>query len=255
MGPVLMLALVLIALGAALGSFAALAAERVLRREGVIAPRSHCRACGAPIRAWHLIPLISWPLLRGRCAECGAQVPATLWQAEILGALAGLSVAVAAPDPARAVLALGWMTSLIALAMADLSRFRLPDALVAVAAVLGLALALAGDGTGWPDLPTRALNAVIGGAAGAGAFWAVRTGYGLATGREGMGLGDVKLLGALGLALGLERLPITVLIAAVTALCLALMRAARRGRRLDRLGRVPFGAVLCAAAAVVWLAL
>jgi len=245
------LALFLGLTGAAAGSFVALVAERMLRGEGWVRGGSRCLSCKAPLRARDLVPLVSWPLLRGRCAHCGAPIPSVLWQAEVTGAAMGIAAAFSAADPARALLLAVWMWSLLALACADLRRFRLPEPLMALTALLGLALALAGDGSGWPPLDERLTSALWGAAIGGGAFWTIRTLYRWWSGREGMGLGDVLLLGALGLALGPARLPLVVLFAAGTALALALLRARRKGRSLRRLGRLPFGAALALAGALV----
>lgn len=249
-----MLALILSLAGAAAGSFAALVAERVLRGEGFVSGRSRCVSCGTTLRARDLVPLVSWPLLRGRCASCGACIPAILWQAEGLGALMGFAAAWTSPDPARAVMLALWMWALLALALADLRRMRLPDALMIPAAALGLAVALVGDGSGWPPLADRLRDAMIGALAGAGTFAAIRWTYRLRTGRDGMGGGDVALSGTLGLALGAAALPMTVLLAALGGLCWAALRALAKGRRLNRLGRVPFGAALALAGAAVKLA-
>lgn len=240
-------------LGAALGSFAALAAERVLRGAPVLTGRSECRSCKTVLGARDLVPLLSWPLLRGRCRHCGAAIPPVLWQAEITGAVMAVLAALTAPDPARAVLLALWCAAMLALALADLRRFRLPDALMIPAALLGLALALAGDGSGWPDWSQRLTWALAGAAAGGGAFWAIRAGYRALAGREGMGMGDVLLMAAIGLALGPERLPWVVLLGALAALGLAALRAWRRGRPLRRAGRMPFGAALALAAVAVAL--
>ena len=245
------LVVLLALLGAAMGSFAALAAERLLRGEPLALARSRCVTCDATLRARDLVPLVSYPLLRGRCAQCNARIPPVLWQAEVTGLAMGAAAAWVAPDPARGLLLAAWMWSLLALALADLRRFRLPERLMALTAALGLALALAGDGTGWPDLSERLTTALWGAALGGGAFWLVRTLYTWRTGREGMGLGDVLLIAALGLALGPARLPLVVLFAAGTALMLALLRARRKGRSLRRLGRLPFGAALALAGALV----
>lgn len=238
-------------LGAAMGSFVALVAERLVRGEAIALSRSACRTCGTPLRARHLVPVASYLVLRGRCATCQARIPPLLFQAEAIGALFGLAAALSAPDPARALLLAAWMWALLGLALADLRSFRLPDALTLTAALLGLALTLAGDGTGWPPLSDRALQAAIGALAGGGSFWLLRAAYRWRSGRDGMGLGDVKLMAALGLALGVERLPIMVLLAALTALALSALHAWRKGRPLNRLGRVPFGAALAMAAALV----
>ncbi len=239
------------ALGAAMGSFAALVAERILRGEGWALGRSRCRSCHTELRAADLVPILSWWRLGGACRHCAAPIPAILLQAEITGALMGAVAAWVAPDPARGLLLALWMWSLLALACADLRRFRLPEPLMALTALLGLALALAGDGSGWPPLDERLTSALWGAAIGGGAFWTIRTLYRWWSGREGMGLGDVLLLGALGLALGPARLPLVVLFAAGTALALALLRARRKGRSLRRLGRLPFGAALALAGALV----
>lgn len=241
------------ALGAALGSFAALLAERLVRGEGFVRGGSRCRACGTPLTARDLVPLLTWPLLRGRCRTCGARIPRLLWQAEVTGAAMGAAAALLAPDPARALLLVLWMAALLALALADLRWFRLPLPLLAGAAALGLGMALAGDGSGWPAPAAQLAEALTGAVAGGGAFWVIRLAYRLATGRQGMGMGDVWLMAALGLALGPWRLPLVVLLAAGAALALAGLRAWRRRRPLRRLGRLPFGAALALAGAAVAL--
>jgi len=143
---------------------------------------------------------------------------------------------------------------LLALALADLRVFRLPDPLTGALAVLGVGLMLAGDGSGWPDWPDRLVTSGLGAAAGGGgSFLALRLGYRFMAGREGMGLGDVKLTAGIGAGLGVAALPVVALLAGVSALVVAGLRAWRRGRGLRRTGRVPFGAFLALAAAAVWL--
>lgn len=251
--PVLVIAALMGVLGAAMGSFVALLAERLLRHEPVVLARSRCRSCGTDLSASDLVPVISYLLRRGRCRHCGARIPPLLLQAELVGAAMGVTAALSAADPARALLLAGWMWALLGLALADLRGYRLPDVLVLAAAGLGLALVLAGDGTGWPPLTDRALWAALGSLAGGGSFWLIRWLYRCRTGRQGMGLGDVKLIAALGLVFGVERLPLVVLLAATSALALALLRAWQKGRSLNRLGFVPFGAALAMAAVVVVL--
>jgi len=232
--------------GPAMGSAAALLAERLPRGEPVVLARSRCRACGTVLAARDLVPLWSWPRLGGRCRDCGAAIPARLWQAEWAGLGLGLAAAALAGgtgSPWPVLWAGLWLWALLALALADLRSFRLPDPLTAALAGLGLALA-------WPDWESATLGAAI----GAGSFLALRLGYRAVTGREGMGLGDVKLMAGIGAGLGPLALPWVALTAALSALSLALWRARRRGRALRRLGRVPFGAWLAAAAVAVWIA-
>jgi len=245
---------VLVALaGPAAGSCAALLADRLPRGEPVALARSRCRACGGVLR-WHeLVPLVSWLAQRGRCRRCGATIPAGLVQAELVGLGFGLGAAFLAPTPLAALIGALFMWCLLALALADLRFFRLPDPLTAVLAVLGLGLMLAGDGSGWPAWPERLADAALGAVAGGGSFLALRLGYRALAGREGMGLGDVKLMAGIGAGLGVAALPMVALLAGVSALVVAGLRAWRRGRGLRRTGRVPFGAFLALAAAAVWL--
>lgn len=249
----LSLSVLMALLGAAAGSFVALMAERLVRGEPVVNDRSRCRRCRTVLRARDLVPLASYLALRGRCAHCGVPIPALLFQTELLGAALGVAALWVAPDPARALLVAAWMWALLGLAIADLRWFRLPDPMVLLAAALGLALALASDGSGWPPLAERAFAAGLGALAGGGSFWAIRMVYRGLSGRDGMGAGDIKLITALGLALGIEHLPLVILLAAGAALLAAALRARRKRRRLDRLGRVPFGAALALAAIVLTL--
>lgn len=239
--------------GPAAGSFAALLADRLPRGEPVVMGRSRCRSCGAALRWYELVPLLSWLVQRGRCRRCGGMIPARLVQAELVGLLFGLGAALLAPTPIAALLAGLFLWCLLALALADLRFFRLPDPLTMALAVLGLGLMLAGDGTGWPAWPDRLVASALGAAVGGGSFLALRLGYRLITGREGMGLGDVKLMAGIGAGLGAAALPVVTLLAGVSALVVAGLRAWRRGRGLRRAGRVPFGAFLALAAAAVWL--
>lgn len=245
---------VLVALaGPAAGSCAALLAERLPRGEPVGLARSCCRSCGAGLRWFELVPLVSWLAQRGRCRRCAAPVPARLVQAEVVGLGFGLGAAVLAPTPLAALLGALFLWCLLALALADLRFFRLPDPLTGALALFGLGLMLAGDGTGWPGPPARLAAAALGAAAGGGGFLALRLGYRALAGREGMGLGDVKLMAAIGAGLGPAALPMVALLAGISALIVTALRAWRRGRGLRRAGRVPFGAFLAMAAAAVWL--
>lgn len=235
-------ALGVVMLGPAMGSCAALLAERLPRGEPVVAARSCCRSCGAALGARDLVPILSWLALRGRCRSCGARIPVRLLHAEIAGLGLGATAAGLATGPLETVAGALWLWCLLALAMADLRAFRLPDPLTGALLVFGLAAS-------WPDWDGAALGAAL----GAGVFLALRLGYRALAGRDGMGLGDVKLMAGLGAGLGAAELPLVALIASVSALTVAVLRAWRRGRRLRRLGRVPFGAWLAAAGAAVWV--
>ena len=196
-------------LGASIGSFLNVVIHRVPRGLSVVSPPSACPACGARIRATDNIPVLSWLLLRGRCRAGREPFSVRYAVIELVTALvfAGLAALAApgiltAPTAALAaaavleLIALLWFAGIgIALAAIDLDTHRLPDAIVlpsygVLAALLGGAALLAGEG----EAAARA-------AAGAGILFALYLLLALISPR-GMGMGDVKLSGVIGLVLG-----------------------------------------------------
>ncbi|MES1942887.1 type 4 prepilin peptidase 1 [Salinisphaera sp. PC39] len=210
---------------------------------GLVASRSACPACGARIRAWHNVPLISFLLLRGRCADCGARIA---WQyplVELAAALLGVAVAWRFGVGVPTALALAYTWTLLALTGIDWRTQYLPDNLTLPLLWLGLIASLGGY------FATPA-DAIIGAVAGYLLLWSVYHGFRLITGKEGMGYGDFKLLAAVGAWLGWQALPQVILLAsAVGAIVgIALTFSGRMGREVP----MPFGPFLAAAG---WLAL
>lgn len=243
-------ALLLLILSPFAGSFLALLADRLPRGEAVVIARSACRGCGRRLAARDLLPILSFALARGRCRSCGSVIPAWLLYSEILATGLALLAILATPDALTAWAHALFLWLLLALGLCDLTRFRLPDPLTAALLLVALWLALlpAGAGLGM---------ALLGAGAGAGGFWLIRAGYHALRGREGMGLGDVKLMAGLGAYAGPLDLPLLVLVAALGGLGAALLTLGLRPDGRDtRLGQraVPFGVALCAAAAALWLA-
>lgn len=239
------LSLLLLLAGPAMGSFLALLADRLPRGEDVLRVASHCRACGSRLGWCDLLPLVSWLALRGRCRHCGAALPRMPIEAELAGLVAAALAVWAAPTPATMVLGAAYLWCLLGLALCDLTAFRLPDVLTGTLAGLGLLLAWQTPALGLPD-------GILGGAAGAAAFAALRAGYRALRGREGLGLGDVKLMAGIGAGLGVAALPLVTLLAALAALVVE--GRARLSGRGGRGGQhpVPFGAYLACAAAAIW---
>lgn len=240
-------------LGAPMGSFAALLADRLPRGEPVVFARSVCRSCGQVLRWWEIVPILSYILLRGRCVRCGAAIPPRLFQAELAGLVLGI-VAVWAGLGLLGAMAL-WC--LLALILSDLVHYRLPDLLTF--ALLMLALGLAAFPAGAGALNTDLLwQAVIGAAVGAGVFLGISWTYRALRGRAGMGVGDIRLMGGIGAlvvpASGWVGLAMVTLIAGIAGLVLGLIRAMQRGRALNAKTPVPFGACLAMAAVIVWVA-
>lgn len=215
--------------GLCVGSFVGTLARRVPEDwRGVVAGRSACPSCGTRLGIVDLVPLLSWLLLRRRCRHCGAPISPYYPLVELTAAGIGATAAVVG-DPWLAVL--GWW--LLALGLIDLRTGLLPDVLTLPLAALGLAL-------------QPQLDNLIGAIAGYAVFWIVASAYTRVRRREGLGMGDAKLLAAAGAWLGWEALPSVVLGAASVTLVVAL--AARRD--LDATSRVPFGPGLAAA---LWL--
>lgn len=200
--------------------------------------RSRCPACGARLGPLDLVPLLSWLALRGRCRHCGAPIGAWYPLVELAAAAIGAIALAALPAPEAWLAAvLGWW--LLALAAIDLLTWLLPDALTLPLVVAGLLVALWGE----PALTSPA-GAAIGAAAGYLTLAGIALAYRRLRGREGLGLGDAKLLAAAGAWLGPERLPTTVLAAALLGLAFALL--ARRGELAPETA-LPFGPALALA--------
>lgn len=231
-------------LGAIAGSFIATLAIRWPQGRTVGKGRSACDHCGIRLAARDLVPIASALALRGRCRGCGGAIDPLHWQVELAAAVMGVATAFVVPGPlAMAGAGFGWL--LLALAVIDLRAFWLPDALTLALAVLGIASGLLGIA---PTLADR----VIGGAAAFASLWLIARGYRLLRGREGMGGGDPKLFGAIGLWLGWAMLPAVLLLAALTGLAVVALRAVR-GKPVRMDDRVPFGALLAVAAYPAWL--
>jgi leader peptidase (prepilin peptidase)/N-methyltransferase len=201
-------------------------------------PRSRCPACGHPISALENIPLVSYLMLRGKCAGCGTGIPLRY---PVVEAATGLLSAYAAwhfgPSlQAVGALLLAW--ALIALAAIDFDTQLLPDSITLPLLWAGLAFNLAGT-----YVPLE--MAVLGAMAGYLSLWSVYWLFKLATGKEGMGYGDFKLLAALGAWLGWQMLPAIILLSSVVgaAVGLTLIVAVRHGRNVP----IPFGPYLAAA--------
>ncbi|GEM70641.1 prepilin peptidase [Sphingomonas aquatilis] len=233
-------------LGAILGSFIAALAIRWPEGRSVMRGRSACDACGATLTPHELVPVVSYVVQRGRCRRCGARIDPWHPGVELAGVAIGVLAGFAAPGwDGMAGAVFGWL--LLALAALDVRAFWLPDRLTGLLAVTGLAAGLAGVA---PVLDAR----LIGGIAGYGSLAAIAWGYRRWRGRDGMGGGDPKLMGAIGLWLGWRMLPAVLVIASLIGLGVALF-ARVRGAKVTADMPLPFGALLAIAAYAAWLAM
>ena len=206
-------------------------------------PASTCPGCGYKIRAYENIPVISWLLLRGKCAACKTPISIRYPVIELVTAL--LSVAVAWHFgfgwQALAALVLTW--ALVALSVIDFDTQLLPDAITLPFLWLGLTLSL------FPVFADMR-NALIGAIAGYLSLWIVYQVFKLVTGKEGMGFGDFKLLALLGAWLGWQALPVVILLSSLVGAVVGVILITVPGR--DRQTPIPFGPYLAAAG---WIAL
>lgn len=230
-------------LGLIVGSFLATLVIRWPRGRSVVGGRSACDGCGRTLRASELVPLASALASRGRCRTCAAPIDPRHWQIEAGCALIGAASGLAVPGPVGAAGAVfGWL--LLTLAALDVAEYWLPDALTGTLAAAGLGSAFVAP----PELSER----LIGGVAGFGALWLIAAGYRRLRGREGLGGGDPKMLGAIGLWLGWRMLPFVLLLASLVGLA-AVFGAMVRGRSVSATARAPFGALMAVAAYPLWL--
>ena len=205
-------------------------------------PGSQCPGCGAAIKPWHNIPVISWLLLRAQCAYCGARISARYPFVELFtGILSGLAAwQFGFGAEAMSALVLIWM--LIALAGIDIDTQVLPDSLTQPLLWLGLGVNLFAV---WTPLS----SAVIGAMLGYGILWAIYWLFKLVTGKDGMGYGDFKLLSALGAWFGWQAVPLIILLSSLAGAVLGIAILLIRGQGRDT--PMPFGPYLAGAGLVM----
>jgi leader peptidase (prepilin peptidase) / N-methyltransferase len=216
--------------GAVLGSFLNVLIHRLPRGESLVHPRSRCPSCQTQIASYDNIPIVSWLLLRGRCRHCGARISARYPAVELITALAFAAVVLVRGFDDDLIIELPFVAALIALAGIDLDHKLLPNKIVYPLAAWGVLAVLIADRD---DLVEHVV-------AGAGAFLFLFLAV-LAYPR-GMGMGDVKLAGAMGIYLGASVVP-ALLIAFLSGSVVGIAIIAREGAAA-RKKAVPFGIFL-----------
>lgn len=245
LSPTAMLASALGGLGLLAGSFLGLVSVRLPAGQGVVAGRSHCAGCGVTLAPWRLVPLVSYALSSGKCANCGERIPARYPLMEGGCAAIGLWAALSQPGPLAAFLTalLGW--HLLLIAIVDAEHFWLPDQLTLPFLAGGLIAAALLEG------PTLR-DALFGVAIGFAGLKLLAIAYRRLRGREGLGGGDPYLLAAGGAWVGWAGLPSVLLWAAVSGLSLVLARQLT-GRKVAGSDRLPFGVFLAIGVWLTWL--
>lgn len=258
-----MIAAAAFVLGLLIGSFLNVCILRIPAGESIVRPNSRCPKCHAAIMPYDNIPVLSWLLLGGKCRKCKAKISPLYPAVELLtGGLFLICYLLFGPG----IEGLKWaaFSALLAvLTVTDIRERILPNTVNLAGFVIGLILSFFMapiDGSAlWlsnhifdfpPPRPVLSIaDALLGAAVGAGLLWIVGEGYFRMRGKEGMGLGDVKMMGMVGAFLGVERTLLTVLLGSLlgSIIGIGIVLATRKGRDYE----LPFGAFLGAGALLV----
>jgi leader peptidase (prepilin peptidase)/N-methyltransferase len=224
------------------GSFLGVVVRRLPAGRSVIRGRSSCAQCGRRLGLLELVPMASWLAQRGRCRGCGGRIGVLEPAIEVAAVAFSVWAVLAGGGPAEIWFncLLGWC--LLALGWIDARHMRLPDAITLPLIACGLAAIWFLDK---PSLLIHALGAVL----GFFLFYGLSFGYRVLRGREGLGMGDAKLLAAGGAWVGMDNLAPLILLAALFGISWTLLRGIGRGI-IYTSSRIPFGPFLGLA---IWL--
>jgi leader peptidase (prepilin peptidase)/N-methyltransferase len=250
-------------LGLIIGSFLNVCILRIPRAESVVLPASHCTACNSEIKPYDNIPVLSWLILGGRCRKCKARISALYPTVELVTGLLFVACYLVFGITAEGLKWAVFAALMVVLTVTDFRERILPDKVNFVGLGLGLLLSLFTrpiDGTAlWlsshlfafppPQPVISILDSLLGAIGASGLLWLVAEGYFRARGREGMGLGDVKMMAMAGAFLGLQRALLTILLGSLLGsfIGVAVIALWRKGRDFE----LPFGTFLGAGALLV----
>ncbi len=232
---------VLLGLGLLVGSFLNVVIHRVPRKMSIIRPPSACPGCARKIRPWENVPVLSWIFLRGRCAGCRDRIPARYPFVEALTGALFFAAGALVAEPLALVFALAFGSAMIAVTFIDLDHMIIPDSITIPGMVVGLGAAFLGAVVE----PKQALVGIL---VGGGGLFAVAAAFRAATGRDGLGGGDVKLLGMVGAFLGPAGAFLTIMIGSIAGTLFACIFMLRSGQ--GRTTELPFGTFLAPGAVV-----
>lgn len=221
--------------GLIIGSFVNVCIYRLPRNESIAFPASHCPTCKTSVRAWQNIPLISFLVLRGKCAQCHSSIP---WRYPLVELLHGLGFLFIfhefGPTP-QTLIYLLFFASLVAVIFIDLSHQIIPDLITLPGIVIGVIAAAT-------ILPPGLKDSLIGLFLGGGLFYLVAVLSVAILKKEGMGGGDIKLIAMIGAFLGWQAVLLTIFLAALSGSIIGISMIMTKGR--DRTDMIPFGPYL-----------
>lgn len=223
------------AFGAIVGSFLNVCIYRIPAGLSVVSPPSRCPGCEAPIRWFQNVPILSWCLLRGRCAVCKTPISLRYPSIEALNGLLYVLVFYSFGFSWVALVYLLFLSALLVITFIDLDHQIIPNIISLPGVVVGVACALFVLPLPWQD-------SVLGVLVGGGFLWMVAAGYRLLMGAEGMGMGDIKLLAMIGAFLGWQAVFPVVFLGSIvgTAIGVPLMLVKRESGKFA----IPFGPFL-----------
>jgi leader peptidase (prepilin peptidase) / N-methyltransferase len=241
--PVAAIAVALGLVGLTIGSFLNVCIFRIPLGQSIVYPASRCMRCGRELRWYHNVPVVSWLLLRGRCAFCGEPVSVRYPAVELLtGVVFALHAFVFEPSPLLLV-RLVFAAVLIVLAFIDIDHRILPDSMTLTGIPLGVLASV------W--LPPGLRDSLIGVALGGGSLWLIAEAYYRWRKVEGMGMGDVKMLAMIGAVLGWRAVIVTLVLSSCSGALVGtlMLSRAKDGMRYA----LPFGTFLSLGALVASL--
>ena len=228
--------------GLCIGSFMNVCIYRVPLSRSLIKPASACPRCGRPIPFYDNIPLVSFLLLRGRCRNCGAGISWRYPLVELLGGLTGLACVARFGPGLPALVYFVFCAVLIVVTFIDIDHGIIPDVITLPGIVLALAASFLLPRTSFGD-------ALLGILLGGGSLLAVAVVYQWVAKREGMGMGDVKLLAMIGALIGWQGVLFTLFVGSLAGSLVGFVMVLTQGRKDLKL-RVPFGPFLSLGAMV-----
>jgi len=263
MPPAALVGAIVFLFGLVLGSFLNVCIRRIPAGESIVLPASACPNCHAPIKPYDNIPVLSYLILGGKCRNCHARISPLYPIVELLTAALFVLCYLAFGITFEAAKWAIFLAILVVLVFTDWRERILPDAVNFTGFALALALSFfvhSSDGTALalsrrlfafpPPAPALSFtDALLGAGTGSGILWVISEGYRRLRGREGMGLGDVKMMLMAGAFLGVKRTVLTILAGSLlgSLIGLALILARRTNTEYE----LPFGTFLGAAAALI----
>lgn len=227
--------------GAVVGSFLNVVAYRLPRHESIVVPASRCTSCGTPIRMFDNVPVLGWLMLRGRCRSCRAAISPRYPVVEATTAALAVAVVLVSHSAHQLILGLALLLTLVPVALIDFDHRVIPNKITGPAALAAVVIGLITDPGGVPQQ-------LIAGAAAAGFLLVFALAY-----PRGMGMGDVKLAGVLGLFLG-RAVAVALLLGVLAGAVVGLGVIARVGVSAGRKTALPFGPFLALGGVVAILA-